>query len=109
MGKPQLLISQFTLLKDQGISLKKSLVFYKGRAAEGIKTDSLMHEFRIFKKANSIAHIALSHSWVSPTVPENTTSDHFLTSSHFTNYSNEISLINKTSPPIQFSGFSINE
>ncbi|XP_016455718.2 protein FEZ-like [Nicotiana tabacum] len=118
------------------IGLKKSLVFYKGRAAKGIKTDWMMHEFRlpsitdstapkrfldkhippndswaicrIFKKANSNTHRALSHSWVSPTVPENTTSD-FLTSSHFTNYSNEISLINKTSSPIQFSGCSIND
>ncbi|KAF7828061.1 protein FEZ [Senna tora] len=77
------------------IGLKKSLVFYKGRAAKGIKTDWMMHEFRlpsltdsssspkkyiektipandswaicrIFKKTNSTAQRALSHSWVSP-------------------------------------------
>ncbi|KAK4402976.1 protein FEZ [Sesamum angolense] len=74
------------------IGLKKSLVFYKGRAAKGIKTDWMMHEFRlpsdsvshnkryldktipaneawaicrIFKKANSTTRV-LSHSWVSP-------------------------------------------
>ncbi|XP_011075632.1 putative NAC domain-containing protein 94 [Sesamum indicum] len=74
------------------IGLKKSLVFYKGRAAKGIKTDWMMHEFRlpsdsvshnkryleqnipaneawaicrIFKKAKSTTR-ALSHSWVSP-------------------------------------------
>ncbi|XP_020083440.1 putative NAC domain-containing protein 94 [Ananas comosus] len=75
------------------IGLKKSLVFYKGRAAKGIKTDWMMHEFRlpsladsslpkrpldknipandswaicrIFKKTNSMAQRALSHSWVS--------------------------------------------
>ncbi|KAF0900085.1 hypothetical protein E2562_026821 [Oryza meyeriana var. granulata] len=29
------------------IGLKKSLVFYKGRAARGIKTDWMMHEFRL--------------------------------------------------------------
>ncbi|KAF0935210.1 hypothetical protein E2562_031248 [Oryza meyeriana var. granulata] len=77
------------------IGLKKSLVFYKGRAAKGVKTDWMMHEFRlpsltdpslpqkkplekiippndswaicrIFKKTNSTAQRALSHSWVSP-------------------------------------------
>lgn len=29
------------------IGLKKSLVFYKGRAAKGMKTDWMMHEFRL--------------------------------------------------------------
>lgn len=29
------------------IGLKKSLVFYKGRAAKGIKTEWMMHEFRL--------------------------------------------------------------
>ncbi|KAL6911479.1 hypothetical protein ACP4OV_000284 [Aristida adscensionis] len=77
------------------IGLKKSLVFYKGRAAKGVKTDWMMHEFRlpslidpslpqkkplektippndswaicrIFKKTNSTAQRALSQSWVSP-------------------------------------------
>ncbi|KAM0852034.1 hypothetical protein ACQ4PT_052036 [Festuca glaucescens] len=77
------------------IGLKKSLVFYKGRAAKGVKTDWMMHEFRlpsltdpslpqkkplektippndswaicrIFKKTNATAQRALSHSWVSP-------------------------------------------
>ncbi|KAI3497766.1 hypothetical protein L1887_33289 [Cichorium endivia] len=76
--------------------LKKSLVFYKGRAAKGFKTDWMMHEFRlpsttdhtkrsfeknippselwaicrIFKKASSNVQKALSHSWVSPTLPK---------------------------------------
>ncbi|XP_072068849.1 protein FEZ-like isoform X2 [Arachis hypogaea] len=78
------------------IGLKKSLVFYKGRAAKGVKTDWMMHEFRlpslvdssssdkttipandswaicrIFKKTNATAQRALSHSWVS-TLPETT-------------------------------------
>ncbi|XP_073300256.1 NAC transcription factor 29-like [Primulina huaijiensis] len=77
------------------IGLKKSLVFYKGRAAKGIKTDWMMHEFRlpsvsdsalstryldklnipaneawaicrIFKKANSNTQRAISNSWASP-------------------------------------------
>ncbi|KAF3431455.1 hypothetical protein FNV43_RR26186 [Rhamnella rubrinervis] len=81
------------------IGLKKSLVFYKGRAAKGLKTDWMMHEFRlpslidsvppkrlmdktiipandswaicrIFKKTNSTAQQrALSHSWVSQNNP----------------------------------------
>ncbi|XAR51744.1 hypothetical protein NMG60_11006462 [Bertholletia excelsa] len=83
------------------IGLKKSLVFYRGRAAKGIKTDWMMHEFRlppisnqappkkildknlpandswaicrIFKKTNSMAQRALSHSWV----PETTAPDIF--------------------------------
>lgn len=29
------------------IGLKKSLVFYRGRAAKGMKTDWMMHEFRL--------------------------------------------------------------
>lgn len=29
------------------IGLKKSLVFYRGRAAKGVKTDWMMHEFRL--------------------------------------------------------------
>ena len=34
------------------IGLKKSLVFYRGRAAKGIKTEWMMHEFRL----PSLAH-----------------------------------------------------
>ncbi|KAH7852014.1 hypothetical protein Vadar_019476 [Vaccinium darrowii] len=85
------------------IGLKKSLVFYKGKAAKGIKTDWMMHEFRlpsisdqsppnkkifdktlppndawaicrIFKKTNSMAQRTLSHSWVS-SVTETTPHD----------------------------------
>jgi hypothetical protein len=29
------------------VGLKKSLVFYRGRAARGMKTDWMMHEFRL--------------------------------------------------------------
>ncbi|XP_062222033.1 putative NAC domain-containing protein 94 [Phragmites australis] len=90
------------------IGLKKSLVFYKGRAAKGVKTDWMMHEFRlpsltdpslpqkkplektippndswaicrIFKKTNSTAQRALSHSWVSP--PLSTTNETYVLAS----------------------------
>ncbi|KAL5061598.1 hypothetical protein RYX36_023335 [Vicia faba] len=84
------------------IGLKKSLVFYKGRAAKGAKTDWMMHEFRlpslidsssssprkyvdktipaseswaicrIFKKTNATAQRALSHSWVPPLLETST-------------------------------------
>ncbi|CAN6166938.1 unnamed protein product [Urochloa humidicola] len=78
------------------IGLKKSLVFYKGRAAKGIKTDWMMHEYRmpslndpsllktpkaknipvndawcicrIFRKPSSVAQRVLSHSWGSQSV-----------------------------------------
>ncbi|CAL1390184.1 unnamed protein product [Linum trigynum] len=39
------------------IGLKKSLVFYKGRAAKGMKTDWMMHEFRL----PSLAAVAAGH------------------------------------------------
>uniref|UniRef100_A0ACD5V3Z3 Uncharacterized protein n=1 Tax=Avena sativa TaxID=4498 RepID=A0ACD5V3Z3_AVESA len=73
------------------IGLKKSLVFYRGRAARGMKTDWMMHEFRlpsladpkkpigkniplndswtickIFKKTGSMAQRALNHTWGLP-------------------------------------------
>ncbi|GJT39247.1 FEZ-like protein [Tanacetum coccineum] len=93
------------------IGLKKSLVFYKGRAAKGIKTDWMMHEFRlpsltdhtapskrflektipandswaicrIFKKASSTAQRTLSHSWVSPILPQTPSSDHNMLTQH---------------------------
>ncbi|ESQ28276.1 hypothetical protein EUTSA_v10019631mg [Eutrema salsugineum] len=71
------------------VGLRKSLVFYKGRAAKGIKTDWMMHEFRlpsasshtlfdtqvspndswaicrILKKTNTTTLRAISHSFVS--------------------------------------------
>ncbi|XP_024007889.1 protein FEZ [Eutrema salsugineum] len=85
------------------IGLKKSLVFYKGRAAKGVKTDWMMHEFRlpslsdpspsskrffdspvspndswaicrIFKKTNTTTLRALSHSFVS-SLPSETSID----------------------------------
>ncbi|XP_048135192.1 putative NAC domain-containing protein 94 [Rhodamnia argentea] len=76
------------------IGLKKSLVFYKGRAAKGVKTDWMMHEFRlpslidlssqnipahdswaicrIFKKTNSNSQRSLAYSYVSPMLPSET-------------------------------------
>ncbi|KAL8471580.1 hypothetical protein ACS0TY_029000 [Phlomoides rotata] len=96
------------------IGLKKSLVFYRGRAAKGMKTDWMMHEFRlpsatdggappppkktfdksfpardswaicrIFKKTNSMANRALSHSFAA-SLSETTSSDHAFSYTQFT-------------------------
>ncbi|KAK4263459.1 hypothetical protein QN277_028859 [Acacia crassicarpa] len=116
------------------IGLKKSLVFYKGRAAKGVKTDWMMHEFRlpslsdsssspkkfsertipandswaicrIFKKTNSTAQRALSHSWVSP-LPHEMNASELLTkggdtSKFCSDHNNISSLTKKTSLPNQ--------
>ncbi|PON57587.1 NAC domain containing protein [Parasponia andersonii] len=103
------------------IGLKKSLVFYKGRAAKGVKTDWMMHEFRlpsltdhsvvpskrldksfpandswaicrIFKKTNSSAQRALSQSWVSH-LPDQPNS----TTQFSSETSNSMSITTKTS------------
>ncbi|KAF8390212.1 hypothetical protein HHK36_024735 [Tetracentron sinense] len=112
------------------IGLKKSLVFYKGRAAKGIKTDWMMHEFRlpsltdsappkrpidkhlpandswaicrIFKKINSMAQRALSHSWVS-SLPEINASDILTQGAPCTQFSSEnISCMTDARSAIQF-------
>ncbi|XP_030942005.1 protein FEZ [Quercus lobata] len=112
------------------IGLKKSLVFYRGRAAKGIKTDWMMHEFRlpsltesappkklldknipandswaicrIFKKTNSMAQRAFSHSWVSP-LPETLVSDMFTQGTNCTQFSSEnISCATEIGSAIQF-------
>ncbi|GAB4829164.1 hypothetical protein Ancab_018829 [Ancistrocladus abbreviatus] len=98
------------------IGLKKSLVFYKGRAAKGTKTDWMMHEFRlptladsvpskrcmdksppasdswaicrIFKKTSSMTHRAISHSWVTPPLPQPDTCS---TPAYYERYSSHLS------------------
>ncbi|KAL4574214.1 hypothetical protein LXL04_021040 [Taraxacum kok-saghyz] len=50
------------------IGLKKSLVFYKGRAAKGIKTDWMMHEFRLPSLTD---HTAPSKRFLEKTIPAN--------------------------------------
>ncbi|KAE8694339.1 putative NAC domain-containing protein 94 [Hibiscus syriacus] len=89
--------------RNKCIGLKKSLVFYKGRAAKGMKTDWMMHEFRlpsmsdsappskkffdktlpandawaicrIFKKTSPMAQRALPYTWIS-SLPETVPSD----------------------------------
>ncbi|KAM7468537.1 hypothetical protein LguiB_016099 [Lonicera macranthoides] len=64
------------------IGLKKSLVFYKGRAAKGIKTDWMMHEFRLPTLTDS----ASSKRFIDKNIPPNV--KHFITYFHeiyFTN------------------------
>ncbi|PIN24492.1 hypothetical protein CDL12_02780 [Handroanthus impetiginosus] len=100
------------------IGLKKSLVFYRGRAAKGVKTDWMMHEFRlpstadgapappkkildrnfpatdswaicrIFKKTTSIAQRALSHSWTPP-FSETSSPDPFTYTPKITHFNSE--------------------
>ncbi|KAF8408097.1 hypothetical protein HHK36_007238 [Tetracentron sinense] len=111
------------------IGLKKSLVFYRGRAAKGIKTDWMMHEFRlpsltdlappkrpidknlpasdswaicrIFKKTNSMAQRALSHSWFTP-LHETTGSDILTQGPHCTQFNPEnISCTTETGSTVQ--------
>ncbi|XP_009105638.3 protein FEZ, partial [Brassica rapa] len=46
------------------IGLRKSLVFYKGRAAKGVKTDWMMHEFRLpSSSTHSDTHLSPNDSW----------------------------------------------
>lgn len=50
------------------IGLKKSLVFYKGRAAKGVKTDWMMHEFRLPSLIDSSSS---PKKYVDKTIPAN--------------------------------------
>ncbi|EYU22420.1 hypothetical protein MIMGU_mgv1a022481mg [Erythranthe guttata] len=50
------------------IGLKKSLVFYKGRAAKGIKTDWMMHEFRLPSLNDSVSP---SKKYLDKNIPAN--------------------------------------
>ncbi|CAA2990866.1 NAC domain-containing 94 [Olea europaea subsp. europaea] len=109
------------------IGLKKSLVFYRGRAAKGMKTDWMMHEFRlpstpetglpkklsdknlppndswaicrIFKKTNSIAQRALNNSWV--TSLSETSPDSIIQGGHSQFTSENISSTTNTKSSIQ--------
>ncbi|KAK7251889.1 hypothetical protein RIF29_35485 [Crotalaria pallida] len=121
------------------IGLKKSLVFYKGRAAKGVKTDWMMHEFRlpsltdsssspkkyldktipandswaicrIFKKTNATAQRALSHSWVSPLLPETRTSNMLTNDQNSTHFcSANMPLTKQASLPSHFSNINHND
>ena len=50
------------------IGLKKSLVFYKGRAAKGVKTDWMMHEFRLPSLSDSSSS---PKKYLDKTIPAN--------------------------------------
>ncbi|KAK2636222.1 hypothetical protein Ddye_031014 [Dipteronia dyeriana] len=52
------------------IGLKKSLVFYKGKAAKGIKTDWMMHEFRLPSLTDSSA-VPRNKRFIDKTIPAN--------------------------------------
>ncbi|CAN8291622.1 unnamed protein product [Cochlearia groenlandica] len=55
------------------IGLKKSLVFYKGRAAKGVKTDWMMHEFRLPSPLSdpSISHLSSSKKFFDSPISPN--------------------------------------
>ncbi|KAI9121260.1 hypothetical protein K1719_008293 [Acacia pycnantha] len=53
--------------KGNCIGLKKSLVFYRGRAAQGTKTEWMMHEFRLPSISDSSLPRNLSHKTLPPT------------------------------------------
>ncbi|CAH8349735.1 unnamed protein product [Eruca vesicaria subsp. sativa] len=117
------------------IGLKKSLVFYKGRAAKGVKTDWMMHEFRmpslsdpspsskrffdspvssndswaicrIFKKTNTTTLRALSNSFVS-SLPSETSIDTIMSSDQKLSHCSSDKIL-KTSSHFQFHHDHIN-
>ncbi|KAK1440807.1 hypothetical protein QVD17_06639 [Tagetes erecta] len=53
------------------IGLKKSLVFYRGRAAKGIKTDWMMHEFRLPSQSQSQSQLSQSKGSLDKSLPPN--------------------------------------
>ncbi|KAK4792960.1 hypothetical protein SAY86_023395 [Trapa natans] len=50
--------------KDRLVGMKKTLVFYHGRAPRGEKTDWVMHEFRLEGKLHYDLHRASKDDWV---------------------------------------------
>ncbi|CAN1187838.1 Protein FEZ [Linum perenne] len=57
--------------KSSCIGLKKSLVFYKGRAAKGMKTDWMMHEFRLPSLSDHHHTAAAGRRFSDRTIPAN--------------------------------------
>lgn len=51
------------------IGLKKSLVFYRGRAAKGVKTDWMMHEFRLPSTMDGAAAAAANKKVLDKNLP----------------------------------------
>ncbi|GJM86831.1 hypothetical protein PR202_ga02726 [Eleusine coracana subsp. coracana] len=78
------------------IGLKKSLVFYKGRAAKGVKTDWMMHEFRL----PSLADPSLPQKKpLEKTIPPNFTGSSYMSSIVHSSSHNPLSVIDSSSRP----------
>lgn len=46
------------------VGVKKSLVFYKGRPPKGLKTDWIMHEYRLADSRTNVQHRSMKLDWV---------------------------------------------
>lgn len=46
------------------VGVKKSLVFYKGRPPKGLKTDWIMHEYRLADSRRHVQHRSMKLDWV---------------------------------------------